>query len=184
MSEYITLTEPEREIINQAIKLISPFDKEDVSAYTFYYEVKGEEVGREYDTCNCKQCIKLSKNKIRKNYGKYTRVVDVLFHNGGDHENIESCSICFKPLVESLTWIANEFDHHKEHTLNAESMKDSRNAFDIRVILESFPSNDHKLSEYSMNNHDAYARHKGYRDDFKNSVIAYAQKVIDNLKLN
>lgn len=175
---YITISDQEQELLAKCIEVLRPFDKEEVSSMTVYYEVKGQEVDMEYDTCNNIKCIKQGKANIRSQYGKGTHVLDRLTYNDGDHENIESCSVCFRPLVSSLTWIDSEFEHHKIHTVTYDDVTSSRNAFDLIVMFNSFPSNDHGIRRYAECTDELYEQQKQRQDEFKKSVLDYAKYIL------
>ncbi len=151
LNTSMIVTDVQKDIINKAIKLITPFDKENASCGIHYFKEKdcdGNEIGEE--TCDNDKCVKIALKDLKIRVGKYKRIYTDFSHNDGDHESIRSCSVCYRPLNQYLTWVRQEFEHHKDHTITLEDLTNSRNAFDIRVMLEAIPSADERISDYSV----------------------------------
>ncbi len=184
------LSEKQKSIINQAIELLIPLaqaEEERLSRNTVYFKVKNEEVSSEYDTCDDEKCIKESKKEIRKSYGKGIHIEENWSDNDGDHENIERCSICGRPLSNSLTWIEQELDHHEKNTITIEDLQDGCSAFDVKIMLEAMPTCDHCISEYDLHqerigNPKPLEQAKKRQEEFINRVINYAELVISKFK--
>jgi len=139
-------TENFDKLITGAMEKIEPFSHKEISQMTVYFQVRGEGVSSEYDCCDNEKCIKQSKADIRKDYGKKTHVEECWYDNDGDHECIETCSQCGKPLNEFMTWCESELEYIEGIELNVDTLKDE--AFLIYCILQSVPSNDCDISGY------------------------------------
>lgn len=188
----IILTDEQQTILETAINLLEPFDKENISYGGYFFEDVDEDGNHiadlelmDYDTCNNFECSEKALHEIEKEYPTHN-IRRWSWDNDGDHENIETCSQCDRPLNGSLTWIKYEFEHHQEYSTNYLSMTDSRNAFDIRVMLQSFPSNDHSVGMYaihqeSLGNPGPIKTALKYQSDFTNEVIEFAKLVIDTI---
>jgi hypothetical protein len=173
------LTDEFEKLIDLAQEKIEPFANKEISRNTYYFKVKGEEVSSEYDCCDDEKCIKEAKKAIRENHGKGIRVEECYSDNDGDHESIEICSVCGKPLNEWLTWCESELDYLEEDKpWSAQFFKDQ--AFLITAILRSTPTMDCDISNY--------AKHQGgkileddlqEREDFFQRIGQLAQAVID-----
>jgi hypothetical protein len=170
-------TDEFRELLDKAVSIIEPFVKETSSDHLVYYKVKDDDVG-EFDTCENKKCITVAKQKIRQEYGKYTRVSEEWSPNDGDHEDIGRCWNCGRPLNEFVTWCRSELEYLEgEYPMSREFIY--KEAFLIHSILISSPTSDCPLS-----------RHKNYspspvppeslnrREQFFQRVVQLAQSVI------
>jgi len=144
------MTDEFRKLIENAYEKIEPFSKEEISRIVTYFRVKGEELS-DYDCCNNKKCIQSSKKAIRKEYGKGTHIEECSYINDSDHEEIERCSQCGRPLNEWLTWCSSELEYIEDgKPWTAEFLKDE--AFTIKCILQSCPTMDHKISTWAIIN--------------------------------
>jgi hypothetical protein len=142
-------TDEFNELIESAREKIYTFVKESVSQYTVYFKVRGEEVSNEYDCCDNEKCIKQSKADIRKQYGKGIHIEECWYYNDGDHDRIELCSQCSKPLNEWLTWCKEELEYLEEHKpWDVEFLKDE--SFLIHCILQSSPTMDYRIYDYHI----------------------------------
>ncbi len=163
------LSDKQQKIRDLAISLLSPYDKEDVSNYTHYFErSEGDGYDSDRDTCDKDECVDKSKKNIRLDYGNFAPIIEVYYSNDGDHENIERCCICERPLNSSLTWISQEFEYYRDNFPSKKYLKDSRTAFDLKVIFESIPSIDER-------------RDTDREKKLLNSVIKTANRVIKGL---
>ncbi len=184
------LSEKQKSIINQAIELLTPLaqaEEERLSRNTVYFKVKNEEISSEYDTCDDEKCIRESKKEIRKSYGKGIHIEENWSDNDGDHENIERCSICGRPLCNSLTWIEQELDHHEKYSISLADFQDQSTAFDVKVMFEAMPTCDHRISEYDLHqerigNSEPLEQAKKRQVEFISRVINYAELVISKFK--
>ncbi|RPJ55925.1 MAG: hypothetical protein EHM12_11190 [Dehalococcoidia bacterium] len=167
----MNLTDKQKEIIKAAINLLEPFARKDVSSYTHYFKVDDNDI-HEYDCCDNKKCVKKALKNIIKSHEIQTSIEICSYDNGGDHEKIGHCYICWKPLNQSLTWIKDEFEHHKEYTITRKDLTDKDIAFEIKCILESMPSSDYDTGIY-------YQKHQ---KKFIRDIINYAKVVIKELK--
>lgn len=173
------LTEEFEKLINSAKEKIEPFSHKEISRFTYYFKVKGEAVSSEFDCCDDKNCKKQSKKAIKEQYGKGTQIEECYSVNDGDHENIEICSVCGKPMNEELTWCNSELEYLEENKpWNAKLLADE--GFVIGVILNSMPTMDNDISDY--------AKHQGgeilqealqAREEFFQRIGQLAQSVID-----
>jgi hypothetical protein len=162
--------------IELARKKIEPFSKKEISQWTYYFEVKGEEVN-DFDCCDDEKCIKASKKDIRVQYGKGTHVKEVYYANDGDHERIEICTQCFKPLNEWLTWCESELDYLEQDPFTPQSLKDE--GFLIHCILQSSPTHDYAISDYAKHQGgEALQRAFDSREMFFQRIGKLAEAVI------
>lgn len=173
------LTEEFEKLIDLAKEKIDPFSNKEISQYTYFFEVKGEEVSSEFDCCDDEKCIKQAKKAIREQYGKGTHIEERYYDNDGDHECIETCNVCGKPLNQWLTWCGSELEYLEQNKpWNAQFLADE--GFLIGCILDSTPTMDCDIS--------GYAKHQGgkiledalqSREDFFQRIGELAQSVID-----
>lgn len=189
----IILTDEQRSILDEAIELLRPFNKEDVCHEIAYYESVDEDGDKtddldliEYDTCNNDTCVLATLFELQQEHPKFI-IKEWYMDNNSDHENIGSCYRCGRPLNEFLTWIKQEFDHHTENSMKKEDLIESRTAFDVIAMLQSFPSADYSVSEYDLHqkklgNPIPLQKSIVRQTDFVNSVIDFARNVISELK--
>lgn len=177
------ISEKQDKVLRIATHLLMPYDKEDVSAYTYYFERPNEkgEFDREYDTCDSEKCIEESKANIRKNYGKGTRIEHRYYSNDGDHEHIEICSVCYRPLNRYLTWVYNELEYYSNKLSSSKQLKSSRTAFDLTAIFNSMPSCDEKITPYDELNAVRYKDALLSQKKFVKSVVRVADNAIKKL---
>jgi len=137
-------TEEFKEYIEKTLEKLEPgYKKSQVSYYTYYFlKEDGDEISGEYDCCDNDECINKTREELEK---EYPNLQTMYYDNDGDHENIERCYQCNKPLNEHLTWIEYELDHYHEY-LNDPIPKNEQ--FDLYCILQSIPSCDCSISEY------------------------------------
>lgn len=178
MNYWPYFTDEFNNLINSAKEKIEPFINSKVSRYTYYFKVKGEDVSSEFDCCDNEKCIKQAKADIRRQYGKGTNVEEVYYHNDGDHDRIEICCQCGKPLNEWLTWCEQELEYLEEQKWTVEFLKDE--AFLIHCILQSSPTLDYNISDY--------AKHQGgeilekalkYREQFFGRIEKLVKAIIN-----
>lgn len=173
------LTEEFGKLIELAKEKIEPYSNKEVSRSIRYFKAKGEEVSSEYDCCDNEKCIKQAKKDIRISYGKGTHIEECYSDNDGDHESIETCSVCGKPLNEYLTWCVSELEYLEQNRpWDANFLKEE--GFLISAILNSTPTMDCDIS--------GYARHQGGeiltkaledREEFFERIAQLAQSVFE-----
>lgn len=135
------------ELIEKAKEKIAPFSRKETSRTTYFFKVRGNEVSG-FDCCDNIDCITASKKAIRAQYGKGTHIEERYFDNDGDHESIETCCICGKPLNESLTWCESELEYLEENQpWDSKFLKDE--GFLIGAILNSTPTMDCDILGYA-----------------------------------
>jgi hypothetical protein len=173
------LTDDFENLIDLAKEKIEPFSNKEISRFTYYFKVKGEEVSSEFDCCDDENCIKQAKKAIREQYGKGTHIEECYWDNDGDHENIETCSVCGKPLNEWLTWCDSELEYLEENKpWNAQFLADE--GFVIGVILNSTPTMDCDISGYAKHQRgEILEAALQSREDFFQRIGQLAQSVID-----
>lgn len=170
-------TDEFEKLIESAIEKIEPFSEKEVSRWTYYFKVKGEEVSSEFDCCDAEKCIKQTKADIRKRYGKGTHVREVYYDNDGGHENIEICCQCGKPLNERLTWCDSELEYIEQHKpWTPEFLKDE--GFLIHCIFQSSPTMDCDVSNYSKNDSDRLKKALENREQFFQRIGDLAQFIM------
>lgn len=179
-------TDEFKSLIEKAKDKIESFVDGKVSYYTIYFKVKDEEVSREYDCCDDKKCIEEAKKAIRKDYGKYTRIEECWYDNDGDHESIERCCNCGKPLNEWLTWARDEIDYLESEKTNWDKDFFKDESFIIFSILESMPTMDYDISGYdkhqnSMGNPKPLKEALEMREAFFQKVGSLSQKIISEI---
>ncbi|MFA7326293.1 MAG: hypothetical protein WC121_06480 [Candidatus Kapaibacterium sp.] len=140
-------TDEFEKLIELAKEKIEPFSKKEISYWTYYFEINGEDVASEFDCCDDVKCIEQTKTEIKEQYGEDTQIEEVYYDNDGDHERIEICSQCGKPLNEWLTWCGDELKYIEENEWTADFLKEE--AFLIHCIFQSMPTCDNRISEYA-----------------------------------
>lgn len=161
-------------VIDKAIELLEPLAKEkEISDGLYYFLDKdGNDLGEQ--SCDDQQCVRKVLQRIRKNLPKYSRVRVEYSANDGDHERIEICHNCYKPLNEFLTWVRDEL----ETIDNLIDSKDKANlyAFDAYVILSEVPSADHRINNWDNLKTREYKekRQKKLAED----IVKFAKKII------
>lgn len=173
------LTEEFEKLIELAKEKIEPFSHEEISRFTYFFKVKGEVVLSEFDCCDDEDCIKKAKEAIRKEYGKGTHIEECYTDNDGDHDRIERCSVCGKPLHCYLTYCGDEMAYLEEcKPWDAKFLLDE--AFVIGVILDSTPSMDESISIHEINcGGEILETALQSREDFFQRIGQLAQSVID-----
>ncbi len=182
------LTDEQQSIIDKAVELLKPFDKESCSFSLHFFKEKniyGDEIGEE--VCDDDKCVKKYLKQLRSEIGKGKRIYTVYDpYNNGDHERLDSCAICGRPLNEQLTWIDSEFDYHQEYSVTRESLTESRTAFDVRCMLEAMPTADCRIEGYpihqnSLGNKKPLEEALGRQNQFINKVVKYAELIVQIL---
>jgi len=189
MDIRIQLNKTQQKTIDRAIKLLEPYAQNEqtkISYSTYYFKIKDEGV-LDTDCCDDKKCIKKTLKNIREEYGKYTRVETICYTNDGDHDKIERCNICGRPLNEFLTWIDDEFKHHKENSITKKDLIDPATAFEVKSMLDAMPSCDYEISgytkhQYSLGNLLPLMEEKRNQKKFVAAVVDYAKLIIKELK--
>jgi hypothetical protein len=173
------ITEEFSQLIKLAKEKIEPFSYKEISRYTYYFKVKGEEISSEFDCCDDEKCIKEAKKAIRKQYGKNTHIEECYSDNDEDHESIEICSICGKPMNEYLTWCNSELEYLEENKpWDAQFLADE--GFVIGVILDSTPTMDCNISDYAKyQKGETLQKALQSREEFFQRIGKLAQSVID-----
>lgn len=191
----LTLTEEEKSIKEKVLTLLDSFESESVSRMTTYFvEVDDdgdqiEELGTEYDVCDDDICIEGMKADLKLNYPN-TKIDHVYNYNDGDHENIERCHQCGKPLNEYMTWISMEIDHYLQDKPTFERLnKYPSEVFDLVAIFQSFPSIDEEMGQYQLHqkmlgNTEPFESKIKQQQEFKESVIGLIKHVINEIEKN
>ncbi|NDV81349.1 hypothetical protein [Bacteroides sp. 51] len=181
----IEVTDEQQAILDKAMELLKPYDKEETTNCMCYFTDKdGHEFSSEYDCCSDEKCIEKAKKEIRRNHGNRTIIEENITDTSSDHESFDRCCICYCYFNEYLTWIHQEFSHHEEYSVTADDLKSSNTAFELRGIYYSlYWSCDHQISQYSKHQYhlgnekplnDALDRQK----DLINRVVKHASLVI------
>lgn len=194
METNIQLSKRQQAIIKRAAKLLHPFNKEDVSCWTYYFEDQDEEGNplnkldfSEYDCCDNDKCIQDTLSELRKKYPK-SIIESVQWANNGDHERIDNCYQCGRPLNSQLTWIRQELEHHECYSITKRDLKHSRTAFDVICLLDAMPSADERISSYAIHqatycgNSEPLFEQKKQQKEFVMRVVSYATLIIEKLK--
>lgn len=176
------LTKEASEIIDTAKEILSQHIKETAVDWEVCYSVRGSEDKIDGSTCCNEKCIRKMKKNIRKDYGKYTRVVDKMYYTCGDYERIVYCRICGKPINDHLTWIEIELENiESEMPWNKDVL--IGNAFEVNCIFESVPSLDcnpsvYDLHEHSLGNSSPLKETLAKGEEFFQRVVKLAEAVI------
>lgn len=185
----IQLTDEEESIKDKVLELLYPLNEESTSRMTAYFEEVDEdgdqieELGTEYDVCDDDECINDMLVNLKLSYPD--KKIDYrLYHNNGDHENIERCHQCGKPLNEFLTWVKWEFDYIEDN-MTIEDIKS--NTFDLIAVFQSFPSIDYEVSGYDLNqkmlgNNEPIERTLKNQKEFKDKVMGLMNHVIKQIE--
>ena len=170
------ISKKQRETINKAITALLPYAEKEVAqgGYFFRYLKSGDELSSEYDCCD--KCLNKAMKNLRANIPKYTCIEAIYTQNECDNDRINRCSVCNKPLNEYLTWVGQEFEHHRNYSITKEVLTTPENAFDIKVMLESIPSCDY--------NHRDDEWHLQKQQELANEVVNYAELIINLLNEN
>lgn len=185
----LQLTDEEEATKDRVLELLYPLNDESSSRMTAYFEevdedgYQIEELGTEYDVCDDDECINYMLENLKLSYPD--KKIDYrLYHNDGDHENIERCHKCGKPLNEFLKWIKWELDYIEDN-MSIEDIKS--NAFDLIAVFQSFPSIDYEVSPYALNqkmlgNNEPIERTLKNQKEFKDKVIGIMTYVIKQIE--
>ena len=174
-----SLTEEFEQLIKLARDKITPYSQKEISRTSVYFKVKDEDVSGEFDSCDNDSCIRKAKKAIREQYGKGTHIEECWWDNDGDHERIEMCSVCGKPLNEWLTWCESELEYLEENKpWDAQFL--SNEAFIVSAILESTPTMDCNISAYAKYQKGEILQEElQSREAFFQRIGELAQSVID-----
>jgi len=171
-------TEDFKKLIEAAIEKIKPFSNVEISRTVYYFEIKGNDVSSEFDCCDDEKCIKKAKIAIRKQYGKGTHINEIYYDNDGDHEMIEVCSVCGKPLNEWLTWCEMELKYLEENKWTPDFLKNE--GFLINSILNSSPTMDSNISDYAKHQRgDILIQELNDREQFFQRIGELAKSVVE-----
>lgn len=182
------MSEAQKSVIEKAIALLKPYDKEDFdSEYVYFSEgEEGDDYESDFDNCGSKKCLAAARRDLRKSLSlpKYAKAnIWVRWTlNNGDNDSIKSCPYCGIKQTGSLTWIGQELDHH-ENYITKDDLTDSSTAYDVRVMLESMPSRDHNIGgypkhQYKLGNWKVLADAINGQIEFVQRVVTYAEKVV------
>ena len=182
------LTTKEEIIIKKAKELLyKKFDCKTPQRLQYFIFENDEDVDlSEYQICEDDKCLKQARKELNqlKKKGEYPFnekskgwITHKYSHNFFDHENIEYCSICEKPLNNYLTWIRNEFRYfYEEYDVeigksDIDIIKKVINSdyFYLYVIFNSMPSCDFQRDEN-------YDREKELFQD----VVKWANFIVKN----
>ncbi|MPS73985.1 MAG: hypothetical protein E2590_12695 [Chryseobacterium sp.] len=168
---WTSFSEDVKEIIEKAVDITSNLSKdEEVSRYTSFIQLGNDDigfddVGKEYDTCDNDDCIEQSIIDAKENYPDQ-EVSSCLYANDGDHDNVERCYVCEKPLNEWLTWVEYESEYFTSDNRIWEKSLIRNNAFYLAAIFRSIPSCDvtydskrdhfYSLTEYKYDCYEFY----------------------------
>ena len=181
MCYHAYFTDEFKKLIELAREKIEPFSKIEISRWTYYFKVKGEEVSNEFDCCDNEKCIRQTKADIRKQYGKGTHVEEVYYDNDGDNDCIEICCNCDTPLIQWLTWCETEVEYLEENKpWTPEFFKEQ--GFLIHCILQSSPTMDYSISRYARNDSDRLKLALENREQFFQRIGNLAQSLIGTIK--
>jgi hypothetical protein len=174
----------QKKIIARAIKLLEPYAAKEkrVSESTCYFIVRGDEIP-EFDCCDDEKCVKQSLKNIVVEYGKDTEIETCYSRDYGDPDKIERCNICLRPLNEFMTWISEEFSHHRRYSVKRKDLTDPSTAYDVKAMLGSIPSCDYSISVRAKHladtgSHELLKKEQKFQDEFLDDVVDYAKIVI------
>lgn len=169
--------------------MLKPYNKEDESYMTYYFEAQDDDENPkdtpdlgEYDCCDNQKCIdKTMKELTRKYPGE--KIEPIRWSNDGDHNKIDHCYQCSRPLNSQLTWIKQELEHHELYSVTKRHLKMSSVAFDVIAMLEAMPTVDVSISDYdrhqqTLGNEEPMKNAMERMEKFVTRVIDYAEMVI------
>lgn len=173
-------------IMEKAIELLTPFNKEELDHDICYYQEQDEhedcveEFSSEHDTCSNRKCVNEQLEHLKSEYPN-KNIAHVWMNNNGDHESFGRCAICDTRLNEWLTWAREEVEHHLEYTTTLNDFKSSTNSFELIAIFQSMPTNDYQPSNWCKAN-----KENPYEDQekFYFKVVDYAKTIIKALEHN
>ena len=138
----------QQEIINKAINLLEPYDKEEVSYYGYYFLINGNDGNGDYDTCDNDDCMNKCLADLKAQYPKSE--IREQFGEMNNDENFMHCCICGKTLDDRLNGMRSEFDYFNDKKmLTKEMLTTGDHAFCIRALLDAFPTYEYEESDYA-----------------------------------
>ena len=161
----------------KALELLLPFAEKSLdeeSRTLTYFTLDDDNIGE--DVCDSDECEGIALEELKKEYPDNEIEVHHT-QNDGDHENLENCSVCSRPLNTQLTWVGSEFDYVKENKYTKKFIKDE--AFTIYCILDAIPSCDHNPSKWAINEYEhGRTFHIDSRTEFYEQLMKLADKVV------
>ncbi len=148
------ITEHQQKIIDLAKLVLAPYNKEVTPRYITYFEIQNnngdclQELESEHDCCDDDECIKIQSKALRKDF---KRKIGHRYQDASDYDYFKECSICFKPLNDSIIFSNDEINHQIENINTVSILKDSIHAMQVIAILDSFNSSEYNISCYAKN---------------------------------
>lgn len=175
----VILTEEQKQLLEQVVSALEKHVNKEPCGYVYYVTIEGDDMCSDYQTCDNEKCLSSVKKIVEKEY--INKDIEFLCQdNNNDYGNLEKCSVCGHPLNEFLTWIRDEFEYHSENTILREDI--IGDAFDLKAIIQSYPSNDNTISQFAINesligNDNLLKEQIKRRDDFTNKVLEYCKLI-------
>jgi len=175
-TDLVTITDSFEKLLKEAKEKLEPYySLKEVSYQTVYFKIKDNTELMDFDCCDNEKCIEKSKADIREQYGKGTHIEECWYDNDGDHEKIEYCTQCGKPLNEQLTWYEDELNYiESEQPYTIEFLKEE--AFLIYCIL------DNTISLFEKNNSNRLKIALDIREQFFQRIIKLSDSINEILK--
>lgn len=181
-------TEEQWLLLNQAMELLKPFDKEErVTSMCYFTNKDSEEFGSDYDCCGERKCVEEAKKSIRHSHGNRKIIEENYTDTLSDYESFDRCCICGSYFNEFLTYIDQEFDHHETNSISVDDFKDSQTAYELRGIFYSLHwSCDNQISgyakhQYSLGNDEPLNDTLKRQQSLIDRVVKHASLVIEAL---
>lgn len=184
---HLRPTDEQWHLLNQAMELLKPFDKEERVISMCYFTNKDNEEFVSNYCCGAITCVEEAKKDIRRSYGNRKIIKENYTNTLSDYESFDRCCICESYFNEFLTWIDQEFDHHETNSISVDDFKNSQTAYELRGIYHSLHWNcDNQISGYDKSQY-SLGNDKPLNDTLKRQqalidrVVKHASLVIDTL---
>lgn len=157
---------------------LRPFITQKIPDGIYYFKIDGQE-SNEYDCCADEDCLEEQLENLKEKYPN-SEIEYIYSDNDSDHDRVEICTICDSFLNDTMTWVEAEMDYISENKpYTVEFIKD--NAFVINSILNSQPSNDCEIGNYTLKK-DGEELESAYQLqlDFFNEILELSNFVMEN----
>lgn len=178
------ITEHQQKIIELAKLVLSPYNKEVTPSYITYFEIQDkngdcrQELESENDCCNDDKCIKTQLKLLRKEFKKK---IGSRYQYSGDYDYFKECSICYKPLNDSINFSYDELNHQIKNHNKLDSFKSSNSSMQIIAVLDSFRSSEYNISTYEKNDIVRFNNAILKEKNKIKRVVRYCKKIINTL---
>ncbi len=178
------ITEHQQKIIDLAKLVLSPYNKEVTPRYITYFEIQNnngdclQELESEHDCCDDDECIKTQLKSLRK---EFKRKIGSRYQDSGDYDYFKECSICYKPLNDSIIFSEDEFSHQIKNCNKLDSFTNSNSSMQIIAVLDSFRSSEYNISTYEKNDTQRFKEAVSNQKNKIKQVVRFSKKIIDTV---